>query len=106
MRSQVTRKLRRVVDRLCLLQGLTCREATRLAAHVMDRSLTCRERVGLFLHCVLCSYCRNYVRHLRLLRKWMRRLDGLNASSPGHRMRAVSACRIKKRLESEISRVE
>jgi len=98
--------LRRVLDRLWDLQGLTCREATRLAANAMDRPLTFRERVKLSMHGLLCSYCRNYVRQLRFLRKWVRRMSPPDATSPGAELPSASVSRIKKRLKSEISRIE
>jgi len=98
--------LRRALERLWVLQGLTCREATRLAAHAMDRPLTLRERLKLSLHNLLCSYCRNYSRQLRLLRKWVRHANGRNADSPEPLIPAASAFRIKKKLESEISRAK
>jgi hypothetical protein len=105
-KGQVTEMLRHVLDWLCHLQGLTCREATRLAAHAMDRPLNFSERVKLFMHGLLCSYCRNYMRQLRLLRKWVRRLSDPDVSPLGTGMPSASASRIKKRLESEISRAQ
>lgn len=96
--------LRRVFDWLWHLQGLTCREATRLAAHAMDRPLTFGERVKLSTHGLLCSYCRKYMRQLRLLRRWVRHANDPDVSPPGSGMPSASAARIKKRLESEISR--
>ena len=39
--------LRRALESLWALQRLTCREATRLAAHAMDRPLTLGERLRL-----------------------------------------------------------
>ena len=86
--------------------GLTCQEATRLAARAMDQSLTIGERVRLFLHSLLCSYCRNYVRQLRLVRKWARRVSVPNAPSVGPGMPAAATARIKRKLDSEISRAE
>ena len=96
--------LRRVLDWLWDLQGLTCREATRLSANAMDRSLTFRERVKLFMHGLLCGYCRNYMRQLRFLRKQLRRMGEPNVSPFGTELPTASAFRIKKRLESEIPR--
>ena len=96
--------LRRVLDWLWDLQGLTCREATRLAANAMDRPLTFRERVKLSLHNLLCSYCRSYMRQLRFVRKWVRRMRVPDASPSGTELPTVSASRIKKTLEREISR--
>jgi hypothetical protein len=95
--------LRSIQKWLWDVQGLTCREATRLAARTMDQSLTISERVRLFLHGLLCAYCRNYARQLRLLRRWARRLSAPNAPSSGPGMPAASAARIKKKLDSKVS---
>ena len=66
------------------VHSLTCQEATRLAAGAMDQPLTIGERVGLFLHSVLCGNYRNYARRLRLVRKWAWRVSAPNASvGPG-----------------------
>lgn len=96
--------LRLVREWLWDVHGLTCLEATRLAARGMDGPLTFRERVKLSMHSLLCGYCRNYRRQLRLLRKWMRRFSVHDALSPGPKIPAVSASKMKKRLEREISR--
>jgi hypothetical protein len=98
--------LRRVLDGLCAIQGLTCREATRLAANAMDRRLAFRERMKLCLHKLLCSYCRDYGRQLRFLRKCLRRLSISDHPPSVPEIPPASASRIKKRLESEISRSE
>jgi len=97
---------RRVLDWLWDLQGLTCREATRLAANAIDRPLTFRERVKLSMHGLLCSYCRNYARQVRYLRKWVRRMSEPGVSPLGTELPSGSASRIKKRLENEISQTE
>jgi hypothetical protein len=96
--------LRRVLDWLWDLQGLPCREAIRLAANAMDRPLTFRERVKLSMHGLLCSYCRSYMRQLRFVRKWVRRMSAPDASPSSTELPTVSASRIKKTLEREISR--
>ena len=98
--------LRRVLDWLWHLQGLTCREAIRLAANAMDRPMTFRERAKLSMHGLLCSYCRNYMRQLRFVRKWVRRMSAPDAPTSRTELPAVSASRIKKTLEREISRSE
>jgi hypothetical protein len=98
--------LQRLLDGLWNLQGLTCREATRLSANAMDRSLTARERVKLALHGMLCGYCRNYRRQLRFVRKCVRRLSNPDAPFFRAELPADSASRIKRTLEREISRGE
>jgi hypothetical protein len=86
------------------VQRLTCREVTRLCSQVMDRGLTIRERASLSVHCLLCVYCRNYIRQIRLLRRWARRTGELAASTGKQRLPVSSASRIKERLEIEMSR--
>jgi hypothetical protein len=103
---EMKRMLRRVQKWLWDVQGLSCQEATRLAAHAMDRPLILGERARLLLHTLLCTYCKNYARQLRLLRKWARRFGAPNSPSINDDMPAASASRIKKRLESETSRAE
>lgn len=94
--------IQQVLDWIWEIQGLTCREATRLSASAMDRPLTIRERGNLFIHRLLCGYCRNYRRQLRLLRKWTRRLGRPDVPTGAAGMPSASASRIKKRLMSEV----
>jgi hypothetical protein len=98
--------LQRVQKWLWNVQGLSCQEATRLAAHAMDRPLILSECARLLLHTLLCTYCKNYARQLRLLRKWARCFGATNSPSIDEGMPEASASRIKKRLESETSRPE
>jgi hypothetical protein len=69
----------RLLDWLWDLQGLTCREAMRLAAKAMDAPLRLRERAALRLHNVLCHCCRDYAWQIRLLRRWLRRMARIDA---------------------------
>jgi hypothetical protein len=93
--------LRRILEWLWNLHGLTCQEAVRLAARALDRRVTVRERLQLSFHSLLCRYCRNYRRQLCWLRRWTRRLAVANGSSG---LPAGVAAQIKKRLTSELSR--
>lgn len=94
--------IQQVLDWIWDIQGLTCREATRLSASAMDRPLTIRERGKLLIHRLLCSYCRTYMRQLRLLRKWTRRMGNLEVPAGALQMPSASARRVTKRLRSEI----
>jgi hypothetical protein len=87
------------------VQRLTCREVTRLASHAMDRRLTFREQASLSMHYLLCGYCRNYSRQIRLLRRWARCMNQLAASTFKPGLPLSSASRIKKRLQTEISQL-
>ena len=86
------------------IQRSTCREMTRLCSQAMDRQLTFYEHVSLCAHCLLCSYCRNYLRQIRLLRRCTRQVNKLADSAVQHGLPSSSASRIKKRLETEMLR--
>jgi hypothetical protein len=88
------------------IQRLTCREVTRLCSQAMDKRLTFPERVSLCVHVLLCSYCRNYMRQIRLLRRCARHLGESADSAFAHALPFGSASRIKKRLASEMLRPE
>ncbi|MBI2379837.1 MAG: zf-HC2 domain-containing protein [Gammaproteobacteria bacterium] len=46
---------------------LSCKEVVARADDYVDRNLGWREKLAVRLHLFLCSYCRRYVRQLRLL---------------------------------------
>jgi len=61
-----------------------CREVTRLMSEAGERPLTRGERLALLLHKAICAGCRNYARHLTVLREAMRRFAaGAGESGPG-----------------------
>ena len=96
--------LRRVQKWLWDAQGLTCQEATRLAARAIDHRLSLAERLRLLLHNLLCVYCRTYARQLRWMRKWARRLDALKVPPSGADLPTAMASRLKEKLHGEILR--
>lgn len=52
---------------------LSCRQATELMSHELDRPLTLGERLGLRLHVRICTGCSNYRRQMDVLRAACRR---------------------------------
>lgn len=47
---------------------LSCKDATRRMSEAEDRELEFGERLELRLHLAMCSGCRNYGEHLKVLR--------------------------------------
>jgi len=45
-----------------------CREAVRLQSDALDRPLSPLQRAGLWLHLLLCKWCRRYGRQIAFLR--------------------------------------
>lgn len=48
---------------------LSCREATRLLSDRLERPLSRRERLSLWLHIAMCNACRNFGRQAQFLRR-------------------------------------
>ena len=51
---------------------LNCKSATRLVSEAQERALSVRERMGLNVHLLMCSGCRNFSQQIPLLRQAMR----------------------------------
>jgi hypothetical protein len=45
-----------------------CKQISRIASQAMDRPLTLRERLSVWMHLGICDPCRQFVAQLRLLR--------------------------------------
>ena len=56
---------------------LTCKEASKLVSQGLDRSLGRWERLRVHAHLLICSGCRNFSRHLRVIRTAIHRRPGL-----------------------------
>lgn len=50
---------------------LTCKEASFLASKKLDKKLTWRESIGLFLHIAMCGLCRRYAKEIKALHRLM-----------------------------------
>lgn len=55
-----------------------CKHITRLLSDALDRSLTTGEWVAIRLHLPTCSGCRNYRKHIRLLRDAAQTMSGIS----------------------------
>ena len=47
---------------------LNCKEATRLLSESQERPLSLREKLVLNMHTIICSGCRNFGKHMDILR--------------------------------------
>jgi hypothetical protein len=86
------------------IRRFSCREVIRLCSQALDRRLTFPERVSLWVHFLLCSYCRNYMRQIRLLRRCARHMSKRADCNLEDRLPSRSASRIKNRLTTEMLR--
>ncbi len=49
-----------------------CKEVTRLVSESLDRELPFHQRVGLWIHLLMCRFCSRYRSQLLILRKTIR----------------------------------
>jgi hypothetical protein len=54
---------------------MNCKEATQLMSHDLDRKLSRAERLGLWLHLLVCKGCRATERHFAFLHAAARRIS-------------------------------
>ncbi len=52
----------------CAALSPDCREASRAQSEALDHSLPLPKRVGVWLHLMICKWCRRYGRQIRFLR--------------------------------------
>ncbi|MDX1428773.1 MAG: hypothetical protein R3282_00740 [Rhodothermales bacterium] len=66
-----------------LRQMPSCQEVVRLVSEGMDRPLTWRQRLTIYLHLPLCGWCARYQKQLSFMRRTMRGYAGELLSSGG-----------------------
>lgn len=79
----------------------TCRDAARLQSEALDRKLSLSKRVGLWLHLLICKWCRRYGKQIRFLREAAQEhCEDLTEGVP-QSLSADARERIRQRLRSE-----
>lgn len=80
---------------------LNCRDASRMQSEQLERSLPATRRFGLFLHLLICKWCRRYGKQIRFMqtaaREHPEKLGEGNSPSLSDDARE----RIKSRLSAE-----
>jgi hypothetical protein len=85
----------------CSALSLNCREASRAQSEQLDHPLPQATRIGLWLHLVICKWCRRYGGHIRFLRQTAHEHpDELTQAAP-QQLSAEARDRIKQRLRQE-----
>jgi len=80
-----------------------CQEASRAQSEALDRPLPPSKRIGLWLHLLMCKWCRRYGQQIRFLRDAAHEhQDELTDATP-QKLPADARERIRRKLESEKS---
>ena len=76
----------------------TCRDAARLITEREERALSRAERVGLFVHLLICRSCRRYRKGVVFLRRVMRRAAESGGLAGDRSLSAEARERIRQNL--------
>ena len=79
----------------------TCRAAAKAQSAALDRPLPPLSRLGLWLHLLLCRWCRRYGRQIRFLRAAARNHSDELAQAASPPLSPAARVRIQQRLQSE-----
>jgi hypothetical protein len=79
----------------------SCKQAVRLQSAALDGKLSLRERLGLRIHLVLCTWCRRYGKQIRFVQTATREHAGEKQVLPQRTLSDEARERIKQRLQSD-----
>ena len=79
----------------------TCREVLRLQSRALERPLPGVQRPGLWLHLLLCKWCRVYGQQIRFLRRAAHEHPDELTKAGAERLSPEARERIRQKLQSE-----
>jgi hypothetical protein len=83
----------------CAALALDCRQAARAQSEMLDHPLPPAKRLGLWLHLLICKWCRRYGKQVRFLREAANEhIEEMVETSP-QPLSAEARERIKRRLK-------
>jgi hypothetical protein len=90
----------------CLARGIaalspSCKEASRLQSEARDHKLPILRRIGLWIHLVLCKWCRRYRKQIRSLRDAVHEHPDELEEHPPQKLPDAARERMKQRLRAE-----
>lgn len=81
--------------------SLTCRDAARLQSEALDAKLCFSKRLGLWLHLLICKWCRRYGKQIQFLSHASQEHEEDLANAVPQTLSAEARERIRQRLQSE-----
>ena len=82
-----------------------CRDAARIQSDQLEGPLPVAKRIGLFVHLLICKWCRRYGRQIRFLRETAREHPEKLSEADPRTLSDSARKRIKSRLEEERKRL-
>lgn len=81
---------------------MTCKQASQLLSQGQDRSLDWRQRMGLRLHLMICSACKQFSVQMDLLRQAMREIGSRLENDEGIAMSKEARQRIVSAMQDRV----
>jgi len=78
-----------------------CREASRAQSEALDHSLPPTRRVGVWLHLLICKWCRRYGRQIRFLRMAAHEHHDEFTEAAPQKLSSEARDRMKRKLQAE-----
>src|SRR5258706_16481953 len=77
-----------------------CAEMARLTSRSLEQPLTLRLRARMWLHFLICAWCKRYFKHLKFLHRTAPRFNERVAGLPGRGLSPEARRRITQRLQA------
>jgi hypothetical protein len=85
----------------CGQLSLTCREASRAQSEQLDHPLPRSTRIGLWLHLLICKWCRRYGHQVRFLRQAAHEHEEKFTNAGPQKLSSEARERMKQRLNQK-----
>jgi hypothetical protein len=85
----------------CAELSPNCREAVRAQSEALDRPLSPAKRIGLWMHLLICKWCRRYGKQIGFLRDAAREHQEQFAGAEPQKLSSEARERIKQRLQDQ-----
>jgi len=86
---------------LKLLGIYNCKEASQLASDAQERPLSLSEKIGVYIHLLICKPCVNFNKHLEFMRKATLSAKDKVSMKPDIGMSASARDRIRQQLNQK-----
>ena len=80
-----------------------CREAARMISDAADQRRPALDRIGLFLHVLICTPCRRYQQSVKILKRKMKQIATYSLRDLAQSMPPEARARIRRLLEEAAS---
>jgi hypothetical protein len=72
-------------QRIEVINMLSCKETSALVSSAMDIKLPMMQRLGIWIHLIMCKYCRRYRKQLQIIRDVARRYEEILIGTTPHK---------------------